>query len=111
MSAIQRYVYSNGKTPLGGQNVINLNYLALPFQVSALVNIVSGAANYAIEYTHDDISGDPAYFYWVTDSKLSNQSASGLFLLDAAVTGLRLNLATLTGMVRFSVIQGVGTTI
>jgi hypothetical protein len=112
MSAIQRYTYLAGKTPLGGQEVINLNYLALPFQASAIINIVSGIATYSVEFTHDDINKDPPYM-WVTDTVNfpAGQTSSGILLIDFPVTAMRLNLQSFTGEVRFSVIQGVGTTI
>jgi hypothetical protein len=110
MSAIQRYTYLASKVTLGGQDVINLNYLSLPFQASVLVDIVSGTANYALEFTHDNINLDPPY-RWLTDAiKLpAGQITSGIFLIDFAVTAVRLNLQSLTGEVRFSVIQGLGT--
>jgi len=113
MSIIQRYVYKAGSTVLGGQNVINLDYIHLPFQVSVLVDIVSGSANYGIEFTMDDIGGDPSTFRWISDvSNLPNgQSATGIFLLDAPVTAIRLNIQSFTGEVRITVIQPVGTTI
>ncbi len=110
MSAIQRYRYLVDKVTLGGQEVVNLNYLQLPFQASVVVDIVNGAANYALEFTHDDINLDPPY-RWLTDAlKLpAGQTSSGIFLVDFAVTAVRLNLQSLTGEVRFSVIQGLGT--
>lgn len=110
MSATRRYTYLAGKTPFGGQDVVNLNYLALPFQASVLINIVSGTANYALEFTHDDINLDPPYT-WVTDTVNfpAGQTNSGILVIDFAVTALRLNLQSFTGEVRFSVIQGLGT--
>ena len=113
MSIIQRYVYNAGSTVLGGQNVINLDYIHLPFQVSVLVDIVSGTANYGIEFTMDDISGNPSTFRWIADTvNLPNgQTATGLFVLDAPVTAIRLNLQSFTGEVRITAIQPVGTTI
>jgi hypothetical protein len=110
MSAIQRYTYLAGKVTLGGQEVVNLNYLSLPFQASVVVDIVSGTANYALEFTHDDITLNPPYRWLVDQTKLpAGQTASGIFLVDFAVTALRLNLQSFTGEVRFSVIQGLGT--
>jgi hypothetical protein len=110
MSAIQRYTYLAGKATLGGQDVVNLNYLSLPFQASVIVDIVSGTAAYALEFTHDDINSNPPY-RWLTDTvKLPpGQTLSGIFLIDFAVTAIRLNLQSFTGEVRFSTIQGLGT--
>jgi|WetSurMetagenome_2_1015567.scaffolds.fasta_scaffold688160_2 hypothetical protein len=111
MSAIQPYIYLSGKTPLGPQQVVNLNYLALPFQVGLMVNVVSGSTTYNIDFTHADLSGDPAGFHWVNDviGIPNGQSASRLFLINFPVTGLRINFQLLTGEVRLSAIQGLGT--
>jgi|WetSurMetagenome_2_1015567.scaffolds.fasta_scaffold38855_3 hypothetical protein len=113
MAVIQRYVYTAGTTVLGGQDVVNLDYIKLPFQVSVVVDIVSGVANYGIEFTIDDVSGDPATFRWIADtvSLPNGQTASGIFLVNSPVTALRLNLQSFTGEVRFTVIQPIGTTI
>jgi hypothetical protein len=111
MSVIQRYTYLAGKSTLGGLDVINLNYIQTPFQASVMVDIVSGTANYAIEFTHDDLMKDPPY-RWLTDTVRlpAGQTLSGIFLIDSPVTAVRLNLQSFTGEVRFSVIQGMGTT-
>jgi hypothetical protein len=107
MSAIQRYVYKVGTVVLGGQQVVNLNYLQNPFNATILVNIVSGDAEYDIELTHDDLDGDPSLLHWVDDG-VTEQTTTQIFTINTSVTALRLNLRSITGEVRFSVIQGVG---
>jgi hypothetical protein len=108
MSAVKRYTYKVGETSLGGQQVINMDYLQLPFQASILVDIVDGDANYAVEFTADDLTGDPAMFRWWTDSAFpEGQTATANFTLNSAVTGIRLNLSSITGEVKLSVIQGI----
>lgn len=109
MSAIQRYVYKVGGT-LGGQDVCNLSYLQVPFVASVLVDVVSGAVNYAIEFTTDDISGDPSKFRWNPLPGLPpGQSTTTQYTVNFPCTAVRLNIAALTGEVRLSVIQAPGT--
>lgn len=107
--AIHRYVYKVGSIQqLGGQDVVNLNYYQVPFLASAVTDIVSGTASYAIEFTTDEIGGNPANFRWLTIPNLNNQTASQQFSLAFPVTAIRINLASLTGEVRFTVIQAPG---
>lgn len=110
MSAIQRYVYNPGNVVVGGQNIVNLNYLANPFHATILVNVVRGEAVYGVDFTHDDLDGDPSSLHWINDTDViaNGQTKTKLFRINASVTGLRLNLQLITGEVRFSVIQGVG---
>jgi hypothetical protein len=109
MAIIQRYTYKAANTVLGGQDVISLDYFKLPFQASVLVDVVSGLISYGIEFTADDLMGPPGSFRWITDPALPNgQSASGLFVINAPVTALRLNIQTFTGEVRITVIQPIG---
>jgi hypothetical protein len=110
MSAIQRYAYKLGTVP-GGQNICNLNYLQVPFNTSILVDIVSGSAEFSIEFTHDDVGGDPTTFRWVLVPGLAaGQTATTTYsLANFPVTAVRLNIASITGEVRLSVIQGTGT--
>lgn len=106
MSTVRRYTYIAETTVLGGQEIINLDPSKLIFEVSVLVDIVSGDANYSVELSMDDVES-PETMRWFSDSTLpQGQSATGLFKLTTAVTAIRLNLNALTGEVRFSVIQG-----
>lgn len=109
MSAIQRYTYKVGGT-LGGQDVCNLSYLQVPFISSILVDVVSGSCNYAVEFTTDDISGDPSKFRWNPLTGLPpGQSATVQYTLNYPCTAVRLNIAASTGEIRFTVIQATGT--
>jgi hypothetical protein len=115
MSVVRRYFYKASTTVLGGQDLINLDYLKIPFQASVVVDIVSGDASWGLEYTVDDINHtdrepyNPADIRWLTDSTFPNgQTTSMIFKVDTAVTAIRLNLTALTGEVRFTVIQGLG---
>lgn len=108
MDRVRRYTYKAESTVLGGQDVINLDPFKLVFNVTVLVDIVDGDVNYSIEFTHADMTTDPATWRWLTDASLpKNQSATGVFAITTPVTAIRLNLGALTGEVRFSVIQGI----
>jgi hypothetical protein len=112
MSSIQRYTYRTATTVLGGQHVCNLDHLRAPFLASVLVDVVTGAASYAIEFTLDNMDLDPADFRWITVPNLpAGQTTTQLYKLDFNVTAVRLNIQSLTGEVRLSVAQGIGTTI
>lgn len=108
MAGVRRYTYNVANTVLGGQDVINLDPFKLVFNVAVLVDIVDGDANYSIEFTHDDMTADPATFRWHTDASLpQGQVATGVFAITTPVTAIRLNLGALSGEVRLSVIQGI----
>jgi hypothetical protein len=106
MSAVRRYTYLAETAVLGGQEIINLDPSYIVFEVSVLVDIVSGDANYSIEFSLDDVES-PQTMRWFSDAMLpQGQTSTGLFKLTTAVTAIRLNLQALTGEVRLSVIQG-----
>lgn len=106
--AIHRYVYPLGTVP-GGQDTVNLNWLQNPFMASALVDIVSGSAEYSLEFTADDTSGEPSAIRWIElPSAPAGQHATAGFKIDFPVTAIRLNLAHNTGEVRLTVIQAPG---
>ena len=111
MAAIQRYTYKLANIPaLGGQDVVNLNHLQAPFNTSILVDVVSGAVSYSIEFTTDDLTAKtPAQLRWVPVTGVTPGQTNTLqYTLNYPVTAVRLNIASLTGEVRLSVIQGVG---
>ena len=104
-SATHRYDYKLGA--IGGMDTVGLNFMQNPFTVLAVVDIVSGAAQYSIEYTVSDIDGDPTAFRWFTlPSALAGQAASAAYpIVNFPVTAIRLNLDSITGEVQFTVIQ------
>lgn len=107
MAGVRRYTYKAESTVLGGQDVINLDPFKLVFNVAVLVDVVSGAVNYSIEFTHDDVS-EYNDVRWLTDPAFpTSETATGVFAITTPVTAIRLNLGALTGEVRFSVIQGI----
>jgi hypothetical protein len=104
-SAAHYYNYPLGTVP-GGQDLVNLNELQNPFTVSAFVDIVSGSAQYSIEFTMNDTTGDPTTFRWAPlPSAPAGQTASAIYPINSPVTGIRLNLDSVTGDVKFTVIQ------
>lgn len=108
MSTIQRFVYKAGTvmTP-DGQDVVTLNYLQLPYTVGIVADVVSGAADYTIEFTTDDMSGCAADFRWNVLPGLVYWQSDPLiqYTLLFPVTAIRLNIQSLTGELRLSVIQ------
>jgi hypothetical protein len=106
--SIHRYVYKLGAS--GGQDLVPLNFLQNPFTVSVLADVVSGSAQYGIEFTTDDIDGNPTCFRWTPHPQVpAGQTATAIFSLNnLPVTAIRLNLDAITGEVRFTVIQSPG---
>jgi hypothetical protein len=109
--AIHRYVYKLGTVP-GGQDIVSMNYMQNPFTAQAIVDVVSGAAQYGIEFTGDDIDGDPTAFRWLPlPNAPAGQALSVAYpIVDFPVTAIRLNLSAITGEVRFTVIQSPNST-
>jgi hypothetical protein len=98
-----------GSLVLGGQAPIAMDFVKNPFNASVTVDIVSGAASYTVEFTTDDMSiADPTAYRWLPCPEFTaNNAASASANIGRAVTGLRLNIGSMTGEVRFAVIQGV----
>jgi len=106
--AIHRFVYGPGSNP-GPQPYQNLNHLQNPFQVTAIVDTVSGDSQYGIEITGDDTGDFPGNMRWFPlPSALPGQTNSGAYSITTPVTAIRLNLTSITGEVRFTVIQSPG---
>jgi hypothetical protein len=112
MSAVRRYTYKAATTVLGGQDIINLDFFKIPFQVGVLVDLVSGNITYAIEYTMDHITGvvDLGAIRW-QQAPIGTTSATVQYTFNFPVTAIRLNILSMTGEVRLTAIQGLGTTI
>jgi hypothetical protein len=107
MAGVRRYTYNVENTTLGGQDIINLDPFKLVFNVAVLVDVVSGAVNYTIEFTHDELD-TLSDIRWLTDPAFpTSETATGVFAITTPVTAIRLNLGALSGEVRLSVIQGI----
>ncbi len=114
MPVVRRQTFKIATVVLGGQYPLSLDYLKIPFQASVLVDLVSGTATYDVEFTTDDLvnmSGisDPMNFRWIPLPTMPpGQTETKQATIDFPVTGVRLNIQSMTGELRFSVIQGIG---
>lgn len=114
MPVVRRQKFTSNDTVLGGQTLISMDYLKIPFQASALVDLVDGTVNYSIEFTTDDVvnmlgDSNPADFRWLPLPGIpAGQTGTLQATIGFPVTGVRLNIQSITGEVRFSVIQGIG---
>lgn len=113
MPVVRRQKYSLSEVTLGAQHPISLDYMKTQFLASAAVDIVSGTAEYLIEYTVGDftnILGDSKFsdLRWHALPGLSEgQTETQLVKIDYPVTGIRLNIQSMTGTLEFTVIQGI----
>ena len=111
-NAIHRYTYNLGTLP-GGQDIQSMDFMQNPFTALAVVYIVSGAVQYSIEFTTSDIGGsDPTLFDWLPlPGAAPGQTASAAYpITNFPVTAIRLNLDSISGEVRFTVIQSQNST-
>jgi hypothetical protein len=110
MSGVRRYTYLAATTVLGGQDIINLDNLKIPFHASVLVDVVSGLANYAVEFTLDDLIGTPPLSVrWMPTVEFpAGTTTTKAMPINYIVTGVRLNIQSMTGEIRFRVAQGIG---
>lgn len=115
MAVVHRYTYTVGTTVLGGQDVINLDYFKIYVRCPMQIDLVSGSMEVVPEYTFDDIGGDPSTFRWFPYDKSWTQHGTvpitdtSFAILDFPVTAVRLNIKSITGEIRLSFIQGLGT--
>lgn len=111
MAAPFRRTYKAATTVLGGQSFVNLDFWKIPFQATVLADLVSGSVNYSIEFTCDDVFGtvDPTTLRWITATGLqAGQTGTVQYTLNYPVTAVRLNIQSMTGELRLTVIQGIG---
>lgn len=102
-----RQVFNATTTTLGGQAAVILDDAKIPFLVAAHIDIVSGTAEFDVEYTTDDLAGlNPPSSLDQRWESLVGGAATALLGLNIPISGVRLNLKSLTGEVRFTVIQG-----
>lgn len=115
MSNIRRQIFEVSDVILGGQYPIFMDYRRESFGVGIFIDIVSGTANYSVEFTTDDVSGitynndsaDPSTFRWHEITEFASpQTTSKYALFNVPVAAIRLNLTSLTGEVRMTAIQG-----
>lgn len=87
-------------------STIPLDYGIAPFQVSVGVTVVSGAVNYKLQYTYDDVllPGADTPTWWDSAIMVSKTAASDVVLNSGPVSAIRLVNAD-TGTIRARIIQ------
>jgi hypothetical protein len=108
---INRQTYKLPTVVFGGQSPVNLDYYKIPFQTSVLIDLVSGTANFGVEYTTDNIEGvyDPSGTRWLPSAGIPyGTAATTQYTFNFPVTGVRLNIQSMTGELRMATIQGIG---
>ena len=122
MSSIRRYSYPLG-TPIGYQDIINLNHWQSPFEVTVNVKLISGSASYFLEVSTDEIgiSTTSDDMIWETIDPVNTNSSdpntinitdiqtdSARYAITTPYTACRLNIIGLSGEIRMVVIQDPG---
>lgn len=85
------------------------NILQGPFNVSAAVVLVgSSTGTYGVEFTLDDVNDPTITPVWFNDANLpTGQTANGVTNYAFPVRAIRINIAAVSGSIRFTVIQGM----
>lgn len=96
------------QTGVGTTAVIPMDWHQVPFNVG-IVCSVTGTATYTVEHTSDDVfspSFNPSTATWLPNTGLTAQTSSKDGNYSAPCRGVRLNVASGTGTVKMTVIQG-----
>lgn len=96
-------------TGTGTSSVVVPDYLSSPFNVGVGCK-VSGSATYSVEHTFDDVFSptfDPATATWIANTGLTGKTANADGNYAFPVRGIRLNIASGSGTVTMTVVQGV----
>ncbi len=101
-------------TTTGAQPWVNLDWLAVPFNVAVGVDLVSPAtATFTVQYTDDDLNDSTIQAITTfNDTVISAVSASSQNVVNRPTKFARLNVTALslsTGALYFNVIQGSNT--
>lgn len=102
LPSYQRFTTTGAKTPY------ILDYAQSPFNVSVQV-VLEGAstATYGVQYTLDDPDETRWTPVWTDDANLpTGQTANGVSNYLFPVRAVRINIAAISGTVRFTTIQG-----
>lgn len=101
----RRYTYKANSVVLGGQDILNVDAFSREFfNASFHVDLVSGSMSVQAEYSMDDMTGDPNTFRWHPFGDVMTQTT--LLEVYNLVTGLRLNISSITGEIRLTLLQG-----
>ena len=94
-------------TTAGEQLPWNADWAIPNFNVTVAAVLVSGTANYAIEYTLDDCSDPQVTPRWIqTVEAPSGTSATAVARFNFPFRYVRLNIASLTGTLEMKCLQG-----
>lgn len=104
---------SVSKTGTGASDLIVLDYIQTPFNVS-LSTKVTGSATYTIQHTFDDIfasgySAGSGTWYDSDDTNFVNATANQNSNYAFPVRATRVNITTGAGTVELTAIQGIQT--
>lgn len=88
----------------GNSSLIPLDLYQRPFNVTLVVEIVSGAINATVQYTGDDIFNPAVTPVWFDHADLVNEVAAANGTIISPVTAVRLANAD-TGTARLRVLQ------
>lgn len=96
-----------GWTALASTPWVPLDTRIVPFGVGVGAVLVSGAANYDLERTYDDISTNVTAQVAYNDATMAAKTASSEVGLTVPVRAIRLDINSHTaGVLRFTVLQG-----
>ena len=93
-------------TTTGEKEPWNADWIVAPFLVSVTTVIVSGAAQYAIQYCIDDLNNTAVTPRWIdTTDAPAGTSTTKTITLTSPIRFLRINIAVITGTVELKIIQ------
>lgn len=98
----QSYTTTGAKTP------VLLDWTLTPFNASVFAYLVSGSATYAVQFTADPIDDASVTPRWYDDANLpTGTTASGSSNYMFPVRAVRINIASISGVLEFKVLQGL----
>jgi hypothetical protein len=107
MAMLTTRVYNSMSDAPGAQPPLNMDFCQSPFNATIGVYIVSGEANYSVEFSLDDLAKEDVEPRWFEDPSLKSGSTfSGVTGFGFPVGGIRLNIASFTGVIELKVLQG-----
>lgn len=100
--------YVQRSSTTGAKAPFLCDYSQSPFNMSVAA-VLEGAATatYAVQYTLDDLNDASITPVWFDDAKLpTGTAANGVSNYMFPVRAVRINIAAISGTVRFTAIQG-----
>lgn len=95
-------------TTTGAKTAVALDYFQTPFNASVFAFLVSGSATFAVQFTADPIDDATITPRWFDDANLpTGTTASGASNYMFPVRAVRINIAVISGVLEFKVLQGL----